>query len=52
MKIVVIENNQGGQFQELLESTFDILCDEPIRRYDGSAFTVDELVARMQGGDK
>lgn len=47
-KIVVMENNATGQFAELLERDLDIEVSERILKYDGSPYSVEEVVAKFK----
>ena len=54
--IVIIENNQSGQFSHLLRSETGISADYEILRYDGEPFEPAQLAAEvrryLQGGPK
>jgi 2-oxoglutarate ferredoxin oxidoreductase subunit alpha len=47
-KVVVLENNAGGQFANLLKLEYGIKIQENILKCNGSPFGVEEVVARLQ----
>lgn len=47
-KIVVLENNAGGQFADLLTRTYGVKVFENILQYDGSPFAVETVVEKMK----
>jgi 2-oxoglutarate ferredoxin oxidoreductase subunit alpha len=47
-RIVMIENNQTGQFEQLLKRMFGTIIRDRILRYDGMQFSVESLVAEMK----
>lgn len=46
-KIICIENNYAGQFANLLKLELDINVDRKILKYNGLAFSVEELVSKI-----
>lgn len=46
-KIICIENNYRGQFANLLKVEADIYVNERILKYNGLAFSVDELILKI-----
>lgn len=46
-KIICIENNYTGQFTNLLKLELDISVDEKILKYNGMAFSVEELIPKI-----
>lgn len=52
-KIIVVENNYGGQFDRLLRSEF-LVKTEPVRKYDGESFypgqLAEEIEVAIRGG--
>lgn len=47
-KIIVLENNFGGQFAQLLKSEYGIKVSETILKYDGDPFSVEEVVTKLK----
>ena len=47
-KIVVLENNQSGQFAHLLKQEYSVKISENILKYDGSPFSVEEVVEKLK----
>jgi len=47
-RTVIIENNFGGQFADLLESRFHITIDQRILKYDGDPFSREEILDRLK----
>jgi len=47
-KIVVLENNFGGQFANLLKLEYGIKVADNILKYDGDPFSVEEVVKKLQ----
>ncbi len=47
-KVVVLENNAGGQFANLLKLEYGIEITENILKYDGDPFFVEEVVIRLK----
>lgn len=47
-KIIVLENNFSGQFANLLKLEYGIKVTENILKYDGSPFSVEEVVEKLQ----
>jgi 2-oxoglutarate ferredoxin oxidoreductase subunit alpha len=47
-KLVTVENNYPGQFKRLLQSETCIRVDHTIPRYDGRAFSPDEILAGLK----
>lgn len=47
-KLVLIENNATGQLGELIAEKTGIIIQDKLLRYDGSTFTVEELVNKLQ----
>lgn len=47
-KIIMIENNQTGQFKNLLEHEFGIKIPNTILKYHGLQFSADELYRKMK----
>jgi 2-oxoglutarate/2-oxoacid ferredoxin oxidoreductase subunit alpha len=47
-KIVVLENNFSGQFANLLKMEYGIKITEKILKYDGSPFSVEEVVEKLK----
>ncbi len=47
-EIVVLENNVGGQFANLLEQEYDVTVKERILKCDGNPFSVEEVVAKLR----
>lgn len=46
-KVIVVENNQTGQFADLIQKETGILVPERILKYDGMPFSVEELVVEI-----
>ena len=46
-RIVVMENNATGQFAQLLEQELGIEVSERILKYDGSPFSVEEVIQKL-----
>lgn len=46
-KVTVIENNQAGQFADLLEKTYLIPLKNRVLKYNGLAFSVEEVIKRI-----
>jgi 2-oxoglutarate ferredoxin oxidoreductase subunit alpha len=47
-KIIVLENNFSGQFANLLRMEYGIKITENILKYDGSPFSVEEVVKKLK----
>ncbi|MFZ2187369.1 MAG: 2-oxoacid:acceptor oxidoreductase subunit alpha [Candidatus Moraniibacteriota bacterium] len=47
-KVVVMENNAGGQFANLLRLEYGIKVTENILQYNGDPFSVEELIAQLK----
>lgn len=47
-KIIVLENNFSGQFANLLKLEYGIKVTENILKYNGSPFSVEEVVEKLQ----
>lgn len=47
-KIICIENNFAGQFANLLKLELDINVDKRLLKYNGLAFSVEEMVLKIQ----
>jgi 2-oxoglutarate/2-oxoacid ferredoxin oxidoreductase subunit alpha len=47
-KIIVLENNFSGQFANLLKIEYGIKITEKILKYDGSPFSVEEVVKQLK----
>ena len=47
-KIVVLENNSGGQFANLLKLEYGVTISGVILQYDGSPFSVEDVVKTLQ----
>ncbi|PIW94062.1 MAG: 2-oxoacid:acceptor oxidoreductase subunit alpha, partial [Candidatus Moranbacteria bacterium CG_4_8_14_3_um_filter_41_13] len=47
-KIVVLENNVGAQFANLLKLEYGVKILESILKYDGDPFSVEEVVTRLK----
>lgn len=47
-KIVVLENNAGAQFANLLKLEYGVKISETILKYDGDPFCVEEVVAKIK----
>jgi 2-oxoglutarate/2-oxoacid ferredoxin oxidoreductase subunit alpha len=47
-KVIVLENNAGGQFANLLQLEADIVADERILQYDGAPFAVEDVVKKIK----
>lgn len=47
-KVVVLENNFAGQFAELLRQEYGIKVSEKILKYDGSPFSVEEVIQKLK----
>lgn len=47
-KIIVLENNATGQFANLLKQEYGIKISETILQYDGSPFSVEDVVLRLK----
>lgn len=47
-KIVVMENNAGGQFANLLKLEYGVKISENILKYDGDPFSVEEVIQRLK----
>lgn len=47
-KIIVLENNFSGQFANLLRMEYGIKITEKILKYDGSPFSVEEVVEKLK----
>lgn len=47
-QIIAIENNQTGQFADLLQAEFGIPVHRKILKYNGLAFSVEEVIAALQ----
>lgn len=48
-KVICIENNYTGQFANLIKHELNISVDERILKYNGMAFSVEELVEKIRG---
>lgn len=48
-KVICIENNYTGQFANLLKLELNISVGEKILKYNGIAFSVEELVEKIKG---
>jgi 2-oxoglutarate/2-oxoacid ferredoxin oxidoreductase subunit alpha len=46
--VVVLENNAGGQFANVLKLEYGIDVAPGILKYDGDPFSVEEVVKRLQ----
>jgi len=46
-KIICVENNYTGQFANLLKLELDVCVDDKILKYNGLAFSVEELVLKI-----
>ena len=47
-KVIVLENNATGQFATLLRDQYDLESTESILQYNGSPFSVEETISRIQ----
>ena len=47
-KVVVMENNAGGQFANLLTLEYGIKVSENILKYNGDPFSVEEVVKKLK----
>ena len=48
-KRIIVENNYGGQFANLLKRAFGVEFNEKILKYDGLPFSVEDLTGRLKG---
>ena len=48
-RLICIENNATGQFEQLLRHELGLKATHRILKYDGECFTVGELVERVKG---
>lgn len=46
-RIVVLENNAGSQFAQVLKSEYGVKVSENILKYDGSPFSVEEVAGKL-----
>ena len=47
-KVIVLENNAGGQFANLLLLEYGIKVSDTVLQYDGNPFAVEDVVARLR----
>jgi 2-oxoglutarate ferredoxin oxidoreductase subunit alpha len=51
-RLILVENNATGQLGELIARDLQITFDAKILKYDGFAFSVEELVSKIKGALK